>query len=326
MASPILEPVETQTDTLVVGLARRTWISQIFRLNLEELIGVLFFAPITFYTLKAYIFYSSRGLVPSLFLSDIRRVLLIIFLSGAAIVLANYRPGLKSLRYMIPIAFCLAIYTNLHDTIHFINPHDIHDKLIAIDVWIFGVQPSVWSEQFIRPYLTEIFTFCYSTYFPIIPLVPLVLYIQKKYPEARQAFSTIILCFYAGYILYAIFPAISPSVVLKNMYKVSLRGTPLADSFYAISGSLPEDVRDAFPSMHACITLLALLFAWKYVRWLFWTMLPIAIGLFISTIYLRHHYFIDLPAGFILAFLSFRYGPKIDSWWRSKNPNLHATE
>jgi len=37
--------------------------------------------------------------------------------------------------------------------------------------------------------------------------------------------------------------------------------------------------------------------------------------LVVSTIYLRHHYVIDLIAGLALAIFAFWIGPKMEDWW-----------
>jgi membrane-associated phospholipid phosphatase len=47
-------------------------------------------------------------------------------------------------------------------------------------------------------------------------------------------------------------------------------------------------------------------------------MLPFCTGLLLSTVYLHHHYVIDLVAGFALGILAFVFGPKIDAWWQSQ--------
>jgi membrane-associated phospholipid phosphatase len=323
MEPSIYEPADSGAAEIATSTGKRiSWISSIFRLRIEEFLAVLAFGPMVYYTSKAYFFFRKQGYVPRLFMGDIQRVLGILIAVVVALLIVKYRPRWRFLRTILPFAYCLAIYTNLHDTIHFVNPHDIHFALIRIDQWLFGVQPSVWAQQFVRPWLTEVFSFFYWIYFLLVPLVAFVLYLQNRIPEFRETLVSTLLCFYAGYILYIIFPAVSPDVILKDMFTVKLNGTPLTDATMRIAGTLPSDVRDAFPSLHAGIALLSLLFAWKYVRWLFWAMLPICIGLVASTIYLRHHYFIDLPAGFVLGYLGFRYGGLIDSWWQSRNPDL----
>lgn len=296
------------------------WYSPIFKLRIEEFLALVFFGPMVYLTLKAYLFFKAQGQVPRVFIGDVQRVFAVVMVIGALILIAKYRPQWKFLRDILPFAFCLAIYTNLHDTIHFANPHDIHDTLIAIDAWMFGVQPSVWAERFIHPALTEFFSFCYMIFFIFAPAVALTLYLQGRKREFRNTMASVILCFYTGYVLYLIFPAVPPRIMLKDMYTLTFKGTPMADAALMMVGALPSDSRAAFPSLHSAVTLLSLMFAFKYVRWLFWIMLPFCVGLILSTIYLRHHYVIDLLAGFALGITAFILGPKVDSWWRSKNP------
>ena len=47
----------------------------------------------------------------------------------------------RSLRDVLPFLTCILIYTNLHDTIGFVNPHDVHAELAAMDRGLFGVIP-----------------------------------------------------------------------------------------------------------------------------------------------------------------------------------------
>lgn len=81
----------------------------------------------------------------------------------------------------------------------------------------------------------------------------------------------------------------------------------LGINLYAAGFSKSCVIFGAFPSLHSgCATLEALFFCycfpklkplfWAYVCWLWW-----------STMYLTHHYFIDLVAGAVLAFVMFTY-------------------
>ncbi len=292
--------------------------SRIFKIRIEEFLGLMFFGPMVFLTAKAYLFFRASGDVPRVFVGDVQRVFAVILVVGITLLIIKYRPKWSFLRETLPIAYCLAIYTNLHDTIHFANPNDIHDTLIAIDQWMFGIQPVVWAEQFIHPVLTEFFSFCYMIFFLFAPIVAYTLYLKGRKTQFRETLVSIVLCFYAGYVLYVIFPAAPPRIMLKELFTVGFDGTPIADAALKMVNLLPSDSRAAFPSLHAAVTLLSLMFAFKHVRWLFWAMLPFCTGLVLSTIYLRHHYVVDLLAGFLLGISAFIYGPKIDSWWRSK--------
>lgn len=290
----------------------------VFSFRPEEFIALVAFFPMAYLTFKAYFFFKAQGSVPKLFVGDVQRLVVVVVIIIIAYLIARYRSSWSFVRDILPFTYALAIYTNLHDTVHFANPHDIHDSLIAIDQWLFGMQPSVWSQRFVAPWLTEIFSFCYMIYFLFIPIVALVLLVQRRKFEFREVVVTAVLCYYLGYVLYIIFPAAPPRHVLGHLYTVKLDGTIMTGAVNSMLSVLPSKSRCAFPSLHAAITLLSLIFSWKYARPTFWLLLPFSVGLHLSTVYLRHHYVVDLLAGWVVAVIAFIYVPRFDRWWQEK--------
>jgi membrane-associated phospholipid phosphatase len=63
---------------------------------------------------------------------------------------------------------------------------------------------------------------------------------------------------------------------------------------------------DVFPSVHVAASLYLLLFDWQHCRPRFWWVLVPCVVLWMSTVYLRFHYFVDLLAGVAVALLG---------WW-----------
>jgi membrane-associated phospholipid phosphatase len=127
----------------------------------------------------------------------------------------------------------------------------------------------------------------------------------------------VLVCFYLGYCLYVLFPAAPPRLALvydfeKNLYGYPLLFSNLSARAFAL---LPVDSRAAFPSLHTAASLAALVYAWRYLRPWFWALLPFVVGLGVSTIYLRHHYFVDLVAGWLLVPVALWVAPRLDAWW-----------
>jgi membrane-associated phospholipid phosphatase len=56
------------------------------------------------------------------------------------------------------------------------------------------------------------------------------------------------------------------------------------------------------------VAVLVLIVAYQRARDAFWWLLPVAIGLIVSTIYCRFHYVVDVVAGAVLAILAVPLG------------------
>jgi membrane-associated phospholipid phosphatase len=299
----------------------------LFRLRPEEAVALAFLLPTTYLTVAANVYAREAGVLGDRHPGGIAR-LAVAFAFGLLLVVAHRRwprsRAVRGLRETVPFLLCILIYTNLHDTIGFVNPHDVHHYLIAFDRMLFGVVPCVWAQQFITPARTEIMQFLYFNFFWIAPSTALLLLARRRFPEFRAALMGVVTCFYLGYFLYVLFPAAPPRLVLVYEFTKDLRGYPRM--FSALSAQalalLPVDSRAAFPSLHAAVSTVALVFAWRHLRAWFWILLPFVLGLWVSTVYLRHHYVVDLLAGFLLAPLAIGLAPRIDGWWAARQRDL----
>ncbi|MEO8500652.1 MAG: phosphatase PAP2 family protein [Vicinamibacteria bacterium] len=317
-----------------------------FGMRPEEAIAVLFLLPTTWITAVAHYFAPNSGAIGPKFAGGVLRLFVAILCAAILGLTARRRPepgsALFMLREMLPFLLCVLIYTNLHDTIGFVNSNDIHDSLLTLDIWLFGVEPCLWAEQFYSRERTEVFQLLYMSFAFVAPAVPFLLLFRRRYDEFRHAALSIILCFYLGYGLYLILPAAPPRIAIAHEFTKNFVGDPIRDLVrgpawpwetmaaletdddapgipsQAANGALallPTDSRAAFPSLHAGVSLLALGLAWRYVRGLFFVLLPLSLGLWASTIYLRHHFAVDLLAGFALAPVAYRLAPRLDAWW-----------
>jgi membrane-associated phospholipid phosphatase len=299
----------------------------LFRFRPEEAAALAFVLPTTWLTLAAFVYAREAGVLGPRYPGGVLRLAVVLVLLGSlALALRRYPDSrlVQGLRETVPLVACFLIYTNLHDTIGFVNPHDVHDALVAADARIFGVQPCVWAERFISPTLTELMQFLYLNFFWIAPAVSAVLLWQGRWREFRAVTLGVIACFFLGYLLYVIFPAAPPRLVLVAQFTKNLRGYPVGFSSLSAEAFslLPTDSRAAFPSLHTAVTTLALFYAWRHARRLFFLLVPFVIGLWVSTIYLRHHYFVDLVGGWALAPIAAWLAPRIDGWWAGKQREL----
>jgi membrane-associated phospholipid phosphatase len=299
------------------------------RLRPEEALFVLGFVPSSLVTIWANVEASRTGAASEQFESALLRLIVASALAltipaieasrGAVRTWPRLASALELYRTILPFVLCIAIYTNLHDTVRFVNPHDINRHLTAIEGWIFGGQPVVWAERYITRSRTEVMSAFYETFFLIAPSAGAGLWAPGRRREAREALLGMIVCFYSGYVLYIAFPAAPPRLYLESigMFAVNLRGGPITNLQDSLLRMMPHDAsRAAFPSLHAAVSLLTLVYLWRYCRWYFAVLLIVVSGLLVATIYLRHHYVVDLLAGAALVPWALWAAPRFDRFWR----------
>lgn len=299
----------------------------LFRLRPEEALALAFLLPTTWLTVAANLYAREAGVLGARHPGGIVRLGAAVALGGVLVLLLRFRPQAAlthGLRDVLPFALCVLIYTNLHDTIGFVNPHDVHHHLAALDRALFGVSPTQWAERFITPARTEWMQFFYANFFWLAPSVSLILLWKRRWTDFRAATLAVITCFFLGYALYVVFPAAPPRLALVHEYTRNFRGYPQffsrlnAEAF----SLLPVDSRAAFPSLHTAVSVVMLACAWRHLRAWFWIALPLVLGLWVSTIYLRHHYVVDLLAGFALAPVALLLAPRLDRWWAGRQRAL----
>jgi len=300
----------------------------LFKLRLEEFLALVLLVPMLFFMV---IYYDKEGFRES----NVDRFLitgLVFFLFLGIIKLKDLKVLLKSkmgywvklfldfLRETLPFAFCISIYTNMHDMVHLVNPNDIDASLIAWDQHLLGFQPAIYLESFITPDLTDFMYFSYSSFLIYILIFTMYLYVRKKNIAFRETLVSVILTFYIGYVGYVIFPAVGPKFTMSHLFETSLSGSFITDRLsFLMNYEISEYTRrDCFPSLHNGVIFLILLFAFKHQKVYAFLFLPFAIALFVSTLYLRYHYFVDMVAGFFLAIIVFFLGPILNNWWERK--------
>ena len=71
----------------------------------------------------------------------------------------------------------------------------------------------------------------------------------------------------------------------------------------------------AFPSAHCSAATVMLILSYKYDKKLYFLILPIIITLYISTMYGRYHYPLDVLAGIIAGIVGIKLSYPIEKLW-----------
>ena len=216
-----------------------------------------------------------------------------------------------------PILFIVLIYESLGDLIQYLQP-DIDPWLIKIDLFLFGVHPTLWMEQWIVPWLTDLLSLAYVSYYFLPVILIGTLYLKNRMSDFEESVFILTFGYYLSFIGYLLFPAIGPRFTLTHLYSAPLEGSFITDWVRDVLNALEHNRRDCMPSGHTQIALMVLSLAHRYEKVLFYIFLPIICGLLLSTVYLRYHYVFDLIVGVIFAAGSMVIAPRLYRIWNRK--------
>ncbi len=214
-------------------------------------------------------------------------------------------------RKIMPLVFVGSLYENLHNILTVIPNKTFDLTMLRIDEFIFnGKTPSVWMENSITPFYSNFFSIMYSLYIFFPFLIIFLFHYQNKNKKLDHFIITLTLVIYSAIIIFMLIPVEGPQYAFPEIYHIPLSQERIVLSTQDIVNGL-RYTRDAFPSLHIAITFTYLLFAYINYRKIFYLTLPLIISIWISTIYLRYHYFIDWIASFLLVFIAFYISKKL---------------
>jgi membrane-associated phospholipid phosphatase len=204
-----------------------------------------------------------------------------------------------------PVVLIPVTYKELSYLIPLVHPRDYDDVLAAIDYRFLGVYATVWIERFTWPPLTEVLQLTYSTYYFLPIVLGVALWRSGRFEDFHFWVFIVALGFYVSYIGYIAVPAIGPRFLpaIVQAQTFPLTGVWLFGSVRELLDRAEGVTRDCFPSGHTELTLLVLIYARALHRRVFWWLLPLGVGIILSTVYLRYHYVIDVVAGVLVAII-----------------------
>lgn len=192
-----------------------------------------------------------------------------------------------------------ALYPVLRTAIPSVHPRLEDEALQAADRWLVGGNLSLRMQFIVHPALTEALSFCYLLYFFYL-LFSQAWYLFRDLPTLKKYYMGLFSLYAIGYFGYSMLPAWGPYLVMSDRFAVPLEGGwfTSANDRVVRAGSNRVDV---FPSLHCANSLYVLLFDRAHKRWRFWLYLVPCAGFWVSTLYLRYHYFVDLVVGLLLS-------------------------
>lgn len=259
------------------------------------------------------------------------------------IAYARHTTGWKPLRILhdwyVPVAtfFSFKAVYFMIKPIH--NGRDYDDLLIAVDRWIFWVDPTVWMAQFATPWLTELLQIAYTLFYVMFLILGYELYRRHNLDLFHYFMFTCVYGFFLSYLGYFLLPAVGPRFTLHDFSAVDidlpgLWFTPYLRWFVNSGESIPTGVsnsvalgvaqRDVFPSGHTMMTLVLMYLSGKYkVKTRFFLYITGTL-LITATVYQRYHYVIDLIAGGVFAIFCIVTTRKLYSFLKVKFKTMES--
>ena len=220
---------------------------------------------------------------------------------------------------LYPLPVIAEVFNSLQPLITALGMPNQDAALIAIDrALLGGWDATVWTWQFIRPWLNDLMHVSYCTYY-VFPIVVGLAVWRRSPPRARRFIFAVVLAFYVSYVGYFLVPARGPRFAQWPPENVETRTTPVSRFIYDTLNEAEKTKDDVFPSGHNMITAVCLIAAWRFDRRLFAALLPVGLLLAVATVYCRFHYVIDVIAGIGLAFVTLPLSNAVyDRWARRR--------
>lgn len=182
--------------------------------------------------------------------------------------------------------------------------------VIAWEQSIFGGQPSRgWAAAAPFLWLSEPLHAAYLSYYFIILVPPLLLFLRGARADFRAGVFALMLAFFTHYLFFIYFPVQGPR------YLFPPPGGDLANGFfYQIAHRVLEAGSAqgaAFPSSHVGVSVAQTLIVARYLPRLTPVFALLTLGLALGAIYGGFHYATDAVAGLLLGTLAFTAAPRL---------------
>lgn len=181
-----------------------------------------------------------------------------------------------------------------------IHAHWLDGEVLSLEQALFGVQPTVWLQRIVRPWLTEWMMVAYVAYVALYPLVCGAVW----QAGGDRALEHCLLALAAANLIcdigFVAIPVAGPMAFIADRFTVPLAGGPFTALGELIRAHL-HYVGGSLPSPHCAAATVLWAMAWRYRRWLALALAPLVLSLYAATVYCRYHYVSDGVAGILVA-------------------------
>ena len=199
------------------------------------------------------------------------------------------------------------VFSSLGMVLPMIHPEPWEWWCIRCDRVLWGRDPIPVLQSTLHPLFVEVLQACYASFY-LLPIAALVgIAIRRRGAHFDRALALVAFGFQASYLGYLVWPTLGPNRL--GLWDAPVTGLWVAEHLHNIIEQLEANLWDCFPSGHTMLSVLAVWIAFWGLRWLAWTLLPIAICIVYATMALRYHYAADVAAGIAGALSTIALSP-----------------
>lgn len=251
-------------------------------------------------------------------------------LRGRAGAVADLRRALSRTLYdWFPLIIVMWMFENLEPYTGVIRTDVFDRQLYEMDLRWFGVEPTVWIGRFHHPLLTDWMSITYGLYFITPMVLATLLSIRGRRGDFTEMVTATIIQMGLGFMICLFVPAGPP-----RFFPDLVNGGFDPPKLHSLTGLMelqqgafdtadPSRTHSAFPSLHCSLAMLTLVFAARFgdavfrrhPRLFFRIVVVLVISLWISTVYLRHHWIPDCLAGMALGLTSTFLAGVVRRYW-----------
>jgi membrane-associated phospholipid phosphatase len=174
-------------------------------------------------------------------------------------------------------------------------------QLTAFEKAVFGVNPTLFIDRnLLNVWLNEFFSLGYFSYYFMILVFLVVLFIKKHYETIKSFLTASCLTFFLSYLLFFLYPIEGPRWFFAGDYVNPIEG-PVFRKLVELVIDNAAVRGGGMPSSHFGVALVILLYCFRYYRKAVWLLLPLNIGLAVGTFWGRFHYVSDVIVGGVLG-------------------------
>jgi hypothetical protein len=233
----------------------------------------------------------------------------------------------SALLYRVTItAALLASFFQLREILPAVSSRAEDARIYDFDLHVFGFEPSVWLDQFVRPATTEWFAFFYFLYFLILTVHVIPMLLSRDSVLLARFALGILIIFMTAHLLYMLVPGWGPYRYLKGTFGHELEGPvfwPLVRETVDAGGAQ----KDIFPSLHTAVPTFLAIFSFRHRQRLpfryTWPIVAfLATQIIVATMFLRWHYLVDVVAGLVLAATASVVTHRLADWEHGRRERL----